>query len=95
MVNTYLRSFESAHRILHIPTFRAEYQGCWESPERISPDTRLQILLVIGVGSSLSDHAERDSNFRHLVHQWVYAAQTWLLGPLEKDRLELGGIQIH
>jgi hypothetical protein len=30
-----------------------------------------------------------------MVHQWIYAAQTWLSGPLEKDRLNISGIQIY
>lgn len=30
-----------------------------------------------------------------LLHQWIYAAQTWLSGPLEKDRLDISGLQIY
>jgi hypothetical protein len=30
-----------------------------------------------------------------LLHQWIYAAQTWLSGPLEKDRLDITGLQIY
>jgi hypothetical protein len=55
------------------------------------------ILLVIGIGSSLYDH--RDVAATQLntesVHQWIYAAETWLSGPLEKDRLDVAGLQIH
>jgi hypothetical protein len=30
-----------------------------------------------------------------LVQQWIYAAQTWFSGPLEKDRLDITGLQIQ
>jgi hypothetical protein len=30
-----------------------------------------------------------------LVQQWIYAAQTWLSGPLEKDRLDISGLQVY
>ncbi|KAF8853285.1 hypothetical protein BDZ45DRAFT_716622 [Acephala macrosclerotiorum] len=32
---------------------------------------------------------------RNRVHQWIHAAQAWLSGPLEKDRLDITGIQVH
>ncbi|KAL7621971.1 hypothetical protein AAE478_007472 [Parahypoxylon ruwenzoriense] len=95
MVTLYFRSFESTHRILHVPTFWAEYQKYWEHPDSGKHDLRLKVLLVIGIGSSISKHGDTDAGFRNMVHQWVYAAQSWLSGPLEKDRLEINGIQIH
>ncbi|KIX10698.1 uncharacterized protein Z518_01782 [Rhinocladiella mackenziei CBS 650.93] len=95
MVALYFRFFESSLRILHVPTFWAEYQNYWDHSETVSSDTRLKILLVIAIGSSLSDHTDRDAAFRNMVHLWIYAAQTWLSGPLEKDRLNINGLQIH
>ena len=95
MVNLYLRSFESTYRILHIPTFWAEYRGFWDHPESVKTNTRLKILLVIAIGSSLSNHGDINAGFRDMVQHWVYAAQIWLSGPLEKDRLDVTGVQIH
>lgn len=95
MVNLYLRSFESSYRILHIPTFWVEYKGFWDRPESVKTNTRLKILLVIAIGSSLSHHGDTNAGFRDMVLHWVYAAQMWLSGPLEKDRLDTTGVQIH
>lgn len=97
MVTLYFRSFESTYRILHEPTFWAEYERYWSHPESVKTDLRLKIFLVIGIGSSLRGHGDTDAEagFRNTVHQWVYASQTWLSGPLEKDRLEITGLQIH
>lgn len=93
MVSLYFQSYESTHRILHVPTFWNEYEGYWRDAESATTDLRLKILLVIGIGSSL--HEQEDAGFRNAVHHWVYAAQSWLSGPLEKDRLEITGLQIH
>ncbi|KAK2776999.1 C6 zinc finger domain-containing protein [Colletotrichum kahawae] len=93
MVDSYLNSFESVHRILHVPTFWAEYHEYWDHPETTTMDVRLKILLVIGMGSSLSEHG--DVALRQTATHWVYAAQSWLSGPLEKDRLGITGLQVH
>lgn len=92
MVKLYLDSFEPAMRILHIPSFRAECKKLRQSPETIKPARLFKVLLVIGLGSSLSTP---DPAFRTRAQQWLYAAQTWLSGPLEKDRLSISGIQIY
>ncbi|TGJ82793.1 hypothetical protein E0Z10_g5974 [Xylaria hypoxylon] len=95
MVAVYFRCFESAHRILHEPSFWAEYGKLWEDPECVTTGQRLKILLAIGIGSSLHDEFGPDSELRGKVQQWIYTAQAWLSGPLEKDRLDIHGLQIH
>ncbi|KAI1119554.1 hypothetical protein F5Y14DRAFT_446090 [Nemania sp. NC0429] len=95
MVSLYFQCFEPVHRILHRPSFEAEYQGFWEHPEGVPISQRLKILLVIGIGSCLRDEAGPDSELRGRVQQWIYTAQAWLSGPLEKDRLDVEGLQIH
>ncbi|RYO93406.1 hypothetical protein DL766_000796 [Monosporascus sp. MC13-8B] len=95
MASLYLQSFELVYRIPHIPTFWAEYRKYWDHPEGVTTKLRLKVLLVIGIGSSLSEQGSKDEGFPRMVRQWVYAAQTWLSGPLEKDRLDIAGLQIH
>ncbi|KAK4127166.1 hypothetical protein N657DRAFT_641111 [Parathielavia appendiculata] len=93
----YFAAFESTHRILHVPTFWTEYQRCWDHPDSITADLRLKVLLVIGIGSSLYDHGDVTATHRNTesVQQWICAAQTWISGPVEKDRLDITGLQIH
>lgn len=97
LANLYFKSFESTHRILHVPTFWADYRRYWDHPDTAAPSLRLTILLVIGIGSSLYDHGTPEAALRNmeLVHHWIYAAETWLAGPLEKDRVDLTGLQIY
>ncbi|KAL7807267.1 hypothetical protein V8C26DRAFT_439420 [Trichoderma gracile] len=95
MTALYFQSFELTHRILHQPTFWKVYERFWSSPESASAKLRLQVLLVIAIGSSLASHGEVDAGLRNMARQWIYAAEVWLSGPLEKDRLDISGIQIH
>jgi hypothetical protein len=94
MAKLYFRFFESTYRILHEPTFWSEYEQFWTAPDQAPLALRLKVLLVIAVGSSIETSGEVVREQRSLIHQWVYAAQGWLSGPLEKDRLTLSGIQI-
>ncbi|KAJ5895286.1 hypothetical protein N7495_006977 [Penicillium taxi] len=97
MATLYVESFEPTLRLLHIPTFWAEYQKFWGNPDGAPQSTRLKILLVVGIGSCLYDHGDRAAALCNieLVHQWIYSAQTWLSGPLEKDRLDISGLQVY
>ncbi|KAI1426390.1 hypothetical protein F5Y12DRAFT_279311 [Xylaria sp. FL1777] len=95
MAAVYFRCFEPAHRILHEPSFWVEYPKIWENPEYVTTGQRLKILLVIGIGSSLHGEAGPDTELRGRVQQWIYTVQAWLSGPLEKDRLDVLGLQVH
>lgn len=95
MVMLYFRCFESTHRILHKPSFETEYRRSWDNSESLTTGQRLKILLVIAIGSSICGEAGPDSELRAKAQQWVYTAQAWLSGPLEKDRLDTEGLQIH
>ena len=94
LVTLYLKSFESTHRILHIPSFWVDYQRYWNDPQNASNELRLTVLLIIDIGSSLHKEENTDIGFRKMVHRWVHAAQAWLSGTLEKDRLSVSALQI-
>ncbi|CAI4213219.1 unnamed protein product [Parascedosporium putredinis] len=95
LVHLYFQSFESVYRILHRPTFMAEYRNYWDDPTAATDATRLKLLLVIALGSSIQELDGSDPFLDEQTHSWVYAAQTWLAGPLEKDRLNIAGLQVH
>ena len=95
MVKLYFGSFESTHRILHVPSFYSEYRRYWDAPETAAAALRLKIILVVGLGFGIASEDEQSEAVREMVYRGIYAAQAWLSGPLEKDRLSLAGIQIH
>ena len=87
MVNLYIQFFDPIFRVFHVPTFWAEYQRYWKDVDSSPTSLRIKVLLVIAIGSSLSDHGTTDSNFTINAFGWITAAETWLAGPLKKDRL--------
>lgn len=95
MVDSYFASFESFYRILHEPTFRKDYRRYWEQPETATNATRLTILLVMAIGSSLLKNPDTRTELRTNIPQWILSAQNWLSGPLEKDCLNVAGVQLY
>lgn len=96
MVKSYFDSFEACLRIMHAPTLWVEYETLYGNPQGLKIDQRLRVLIAIAVGSSLCTAETRSrEGLDDKVHNWIYAAEIWLSGPLEKDRLSLGAIQLH
>ncbi|KAK0738007.1 hypothetical protein B0T18DRAFT_311083, partial [Schizothecium vesticola] len=94
MATLYFQFFESTHRILHTSSFWSGFDKFWNDPENTTADSRLTVLLVVAIGSSLYDHGEGRGAWRSMVDQWVYAAEAWLAVPL-KNRLTVAGLQVH
>ncbi|KAJ4147133.1 hypothetical protein LMH87_001680 [Akanthomyces muscarius] len=97
MAMEYFTYFETTIRILHIPSFWKSYDEFWKNQNCTKVETQLTILLVIAIGSSLQDRSDASAAIPSIaqIHQWIYAAQTWLAGPLEKDRLDTAGLQLY
>ena len=97
MTKLYFESYESTYRILHVPTFWADYEKYWQAPESVTNAVYLQILLVVAIGSSLYNHGDSNAVLDNMEvsRPCIYAAESWLAGPLEKDRLDIGGFQVY
>ncbi|KAL9618376.1 MAG: hypothetical protein Q9160_006884 [Pyrenula sp. 1 TL-2023] len=52
LVGNYIRTFESAYRILHIPSFDTEYQQYWQDPKAAGQGFVIKMLLVMAIGTS-------------------------------------------
>lgn len=96
LVDAYLRSFEGVLRILHVPTFRAEYESYWALDEDERATKRadsfvIQLQLVMALGAAMHDDL---FSLRSAASQWIHEAQLWLMLPPEKSRLTVVGLQI-
>lgn len=92
LVNVYLEQFEQVHRIVHIPTFRKEYEQYWEpgSTTRYAALTAL-ILTMMAVSSCVHTHDGLKfigmmSNARHWAEKWIKACDDWLAKQSQKHR---------
>lgn len=90
LIETYLRTFEGPYRILHIPSFRAEYDRMWQGREAATNAFVMQAQLCMALGAALHDET---FTMRKLAMKWVYEAQLWVAMPPEKDRLTYMGMQ--
>ncbi|KAJ5771708.1 hypothetical protein N7520_002237 [Penicillium odoratum] len=91
LVDIYLRTFESRYRVLHIPTFRRDYEALWGTEDR-DLEFVLQLKLVMAIGAVIYDenYSLRASSIR-----WIYEAQTWIAEPDFKARLTTQFIQTN
>lgn len=92
LLDCYLQSSESVYRILHIPSFRRDYEAFWISGNAPDKGFLVQIKLVLAIGTLTYD--DRFS-LRTSAIRWVYEAQTWLSEPKFKSRLTIQFLQTH
>ena len=96
LVQCYLRTFESVHRILHLPSFMKEYLQFWDQPRTTATPFLMKLALVLSIGTTFRSEqgkAGKDHDTR-LTQTWIFAAQWWLTGPTEKATFNLDGLQI-
>ncbi|KAK0391274.1 hypothetical protein NLU13_0775 [Sarocladium strictum] len=83
LLNLYLRSFEGVLRILHVPSFLAEYERYWQQPAEARKLFVLQLQLCLGLGSRTHPEAV---HFRRIASQWLFEAETWLGTAFRKSQ---------
>ncbi|KAK3690505.1 hypothetical protein B0T22DRAFT_405080 [Podospora appendiculata] len=90
LINNYLRTSESIHRVLHIPTFLHHSESLWTSPP--DPAFLIQLKLVLAIGAATYDET---FSLRPSAVQWVYEAQTYLSHPDSKSLLTIHALKTH
>ncbi len=93
-VDLYFRTSESVYRILHIPSFRKEYEQYWQQPDAVCPVLILKLLLVMSIGACFYQGSDAQ-HYRLEATKWIFAAQAWLASPFEKSRLHTSTIQLQ
>ncbi|KAJ4323104.1 hypothetical protein N0V84_004504 [Fusarium piperis] len=91
LIDAYFCTFEGAIRILHGPTFRAEYERYWQNPDAASDVFIMQLQLCMAIGATVYDDI---FSLHSAAMQWVHEVQIWLMLPPEKSRMTIAGIQI-
>lgn len=94
LVDTYMATYEKMYRILHVPSFYKEYEAFWQNPLASRVAFRMELVLVLALGAGLSDQDGELAVMERQGRTWIYAAQWWLNGPIERSTFTLEGIQI-
>lgn len=90
LIDCYLRTIERVYRILHIPTFRKEYEALWLASPEPGSAFLVQLKLVLAIGAVTYDD---QFSLRASAIRWVYEAQTWCSKPKFKSRLSVQSLQ--
>ncbi|OAA38462.1 Transcription factor [Beauveria brongniartii RCEF 3172] len=92
LVENYLQNTESLYRVLHIPTFRKQYDALWAAGAVPDAAFLVQVKLVLALGAITHDEA---FSLRTCAMQWAYEAQLWLTEPKFKARLDIQTVQTN
>lgn len=92
LVDAYLRTTETVYRVLHIPSFRQEYEQLWLHGSDAPPSKAflVQLKLILAIGATVYDEK---FSLRVSAVTWIYEAQNYLSEPNYKSRLSLQSLQ--
>ena len=90
LVDGYLSTMETVLRILHIPSFRRDYEALWTPGTKPDPAFLVQLKLVMAIGAVLYDNT---FSLRPSAMQWIYEGHTWISGPEFKRKLTVQSLQ--
>lgn len=91
LIERYILTSESVHRIVHIPTLRREFESAWSSTTKLDLSQVIMLKLVMAIGAATHD---AQFTLRGLATLWVYEAIAWLSRPEYKSRLYIRHIQM-
>jgi hypothetical protein len=94
LVDCYFRTFEGVFCVLHVPSFRKEYEAYWTGAIPEKPSVILKFLLVCAIGVPFYDGLDAPL-LRSACAKWIQASTQWLNGPHVKSRLNMTGLQIE
>lgn len=94
LVQCYLRTLEPIYRILHIPSFKTEYEKFWNEPQSVENHFKMKLALVLAIGSAFHSFQDDWAHYENTVQKWVHAAQLWLAGPSKQSNFTNDGLQI-
>ncbi|KAI1412362.1 putative C6 transcription factor [Hypoxylon sp. FL1857] len=92
LFDRYLRTSETIYRVLHIPTFKRDYEALWVSQAEPNTAFLVQLKLVLAIGATTYDE---HFSLRPSAMKWVYEGQTWISEPGLKHRLNLQYLQTN
>ncbi len=92
LVDCYLRTSEELYRVLHIPSFKKEYEALWQAESEAPIGFILLLKLVLAIGAAVY---EDTFTLRTEAINWVFEAQTWISSPMIKSRLGIQYMQIN
>lgn len=93
LVTVYLDQFEQLHRIVHIPSFKRDYERFWHSSEPRHAAFTALILSMMAISSCMHSHSSTPPKFTGMVsiahktaEKWIWACDAWYSKQSHKHR---------
>ncbi|KAF2652358.1 hypothetical protein K491DRAFT_51549 [Lophiostoma macrostomum CBS 122681] len=89
LIKQYLDTFETTYRIVHVPSFLADYEHFWNSEQGTDLDALVLAILACVLCTSTheaSRHNPNGSTFRSKAIIWMKACEAWLKKQSNKHR---------
>ena len=93
LVQAYLRTFQTVFGIIHVPTFRDDYQALWLDSRPVDEAFGIILLLMMCIGSTFS--SPETSVSKSTIQRWSHVASSWLKSSKDKAKLTLDGLRIQ
>lgn len=93
-IDGYLRTFEPMFRILHVPSFMKEYENYWTQAEPAPNGFLMKLVMVVTIGAIFLRDRPMANEIKRTARNWVYAVQWWLIGPTEREAMNIDGVQV-
>ncbi|KAI1449335.1 hypothetical protein F5Y02DRAFT_206700 [Annulohypoxylon stygium] len=92
LVAVYLDQFEQIHRIVHLPTFKAEYEAFWDPSKTKTASFTALVLSMIAVSCCLDMQSSSKfvgvkSSSIQMAEKWVRACDEWHERQSQKHRM--------
>ncbi|KAL7907291.1 hypothetical protein GGI35DRAFT_470543 [Trichoderma velutinum] len=95
LMQNYVRTFESTIRILHIPSFKKEYESYWMNPWGASDVFLRKLMLVLAVGTCFISCSDAyDPQLRSMASTWTYDAQAWLMRAFDVRGVDMDMLEV-
>ena len=91
LIDIYLSTIDRVYRIIHVPTFRTDYERYWADPQSVHPSFKMQMQLCAAIGASMVDDK---FDMREAALRWTFEARLWLILPPHKASISVAGVQV-
>lgn len=98
LVNFYLDTFEYTYRILHVPTFRKEYNEFWVTPARENFHFMAKLYSILAISASHDfpmQNIPSELSLKDQVPIWLHCVQHWLDHAIENSKHIFDSLQVH
>ncbi|THC93032.1 hypothetical protein EYZ11_007486 [Aspergillus tanneri] len=98
LLNLYLSTFETTYRILHVPTFRKQYEMFWSSSEKTDMIFVAKLLALMAASSCFFGPTTRlneNDTLHRSASAWIISVQSWVASSYVSSTITLDMLQIQ